>query len=343
MAIKGLGSLEIGRNDPCPCGSGHKYKACCLGRPGPRPEPHPGLAEATADLKGLLQDRSFASLAEAQAFLDREVLKRNRTPREDFFGLSPEQMRRFLEAPFASPEIVTFAPVLSIEPRAPILDLFTFLVNAIGEGVKPTAKGNLPRGLCREAALAYWGEAEYQRHTEFGGINKEEDLLDLHVTRLVAELAGLLRKYGGRFIVTRKCRNLLSSEGTRAIWPELLRAYAAEFNWGYRDRHPDLPIIQQSFVFSLYVLSRFGEEWCPTAFYENAFLRAFPTSLQDLPQDPLYTPEMSVHACYRHRVLQGFAGFLGLAVVEPTTRDRYPMAFQVRRLPLLAEAVTFRV
>lgn len=24
---------KVGRNDPCPCGSGKKYKACCLGRP----------------------------------------------------------------------------------------------------------------------------------------------------------------------------------------------------------------------------------------------------------------------------------------------------------------------
>ncbi|MFQ5796612.1 MAG: SEC-C metal-binding domain-containing protein, partial [Candidatus Bipolaricaulia bacterium] len=22
--------MEIGRNDPCPCGSGKKYKKCCL-------------------------------------------------------------------------------------------------------------------------------------------------------------------------------------------------------------------------------------------------------------------------------------------------------------------------
>lgn len=24
---------KIGRNDPCPCGSGRKYKHCCLNRP----------------------------------------------------------------------------------------------------------------------------------------------------------------------------------------------------------------------------------------------------------------------------------------------------------------------
>jgi len=25
--------LKIGRNEPCPCGSGKKYKKCCLGKP----------------------------------------------------------------------------------------------------------------------------------------------------------------------------------------------------------------------------------------------------------------------------------------------------------------------
>ncbi|MGH9934851.1 MAG: SEC-C metal-binding domain-containing protein, partial [Blastocatellia bacterium] len=25
---------SIGRNDLCPCGSGKKYKKCCLGKPG---------------------------------------------------------------------------------------------------------------------------------------------------------------------------------------------------------------------------------------------------------------------------------------------------------------------
>lgn len=26
---------KIGRNDPCPCGSGLKYKKCCLSKPAP--------------------------------------------------------------------------------------------------------------------------------------------------------------------------------------------------------------------------------------------------------------------------------------------------------------------
>lgn len=26
-------ALQVSRNDPCPCGSGEKYKRCCLGNP----------------------------------------------------------------------------------------------------------------------------------------------------------------------------------------------------------------------------------------------------------------------------------------------------------------------
>ncbi|MCX4239245.1 SEC-C metal-binding domain-containing protein [Paraliomyxa miuraensis] len=25
-------TARVGRNDPCPCGSGRKYKRCCLGK-----------------------------------------------------------------------------------------------------------------------------------------------------------------------------------------------------------------------------------------------------------------------------------------------------------------------
>ena len=32
---------RVGRNDPCPCGSGRKYKRCCLGRASERPKESP--------------------------------------------------------------------------------------------------------------------------------------------------------------------------------------------------------------------------------------------------------------------------------------------------------------
>ena len=42
-------SNKLSRNDPCPCGSGLKYKRCCLNA-GPPPAPRPGnLFRMTAD------------------------------------------------------------------------------------------------------------------------------------------------------------------------------------------------------------------------------------------------------------------------------------------------------
>ena len=151
-----------GRNDPCPCGSGKKFKKCCLGKE----EPHPsggGATAASAELRKALEERQFNSLEDVQAFVDQHMQQQNGRPVDDFHGLSPEQMYQMLNLPFTSPELSRFPDVLDTAPTAPLLSLFTLLVEAIGEqGLKPTAKGNLPRQFCRESALTYWGEETYQ-------------------------------------------------------------------------------------------------------------------------------------------------------------------------------------
>jgi hypothetical protein len=40
--------MKIGRNDPCPCGSGKKYKKCCLGKEQPAPASPPDLGALLA-------------------------------------------------------------------------------------------------------------------------------------------------------------------------------------------------------------------------------------------------------------------------------------------------------
>jgi len=68
-----------------------------------------------------------------------------------------------LNFPFDSPGLVRFPKVLDAIPPAPLLTLLQLLTDAIGDqGLKPAAKGHLPRNFCRDAALAYWGERRYQ-------------------------------------------------------------------------------------------------------------------------------------------------------------------------------------
>lgn len=219
----------IGRNDPCPCGSGKKFKHCCMGKENNTASGH-GAGVMSELLRKALESGQFNSLEEAQTFLDQYTQQQNRRQLDEFHGLSPEQMHQMLNFPFASPGLVRFSEVLDAIPAAPILTLFQQLMDAIGDqGLKPTAKGNLPRNVCREAALAHWGEQRYQGKTRYGGINREEDFTDLHITRLVAELAGLIRKYKGRFILSRDCRRLLAENGLPAVYPRLFRVYAEQF------------------------------------------------------------------------------------------------------------------
>lgn len=105
--------MKIGRNDPCPCGSGRKYKNCCLEDQGPGLHPE-GPAGVFTEIRQALQGRQC-----------------NQASMADFHGLSPDQMHRFLHYPFDSPNLVTYATVVGGEPRAPILTLFHLLTEAI--------------------------------------------------------------------------------------------------------------------------------------------------------------------------------------------------------------------
>ena len=336
--------MKINRNDPCPCGSGKKYKKCCLGKQQPAGQPE-AVAETFAEIQQLLQGEEFASLEEVNRFLATHIPERNQAQENDFAGLSPEQMHRFLYFPFESNLLVAFPEHLATEPAAPIVTLFSMLVEAIGDnGLKPTATGNLPRNFCRQAALSYWGEELYRKNTKIGNINKEEDFFDLHLTRVVAELAGLIRKYKGKFILSRECRKLLGDSGMRCLYPRLFRTYVESFNWGYRDGYPEFGLIQQSFLFSLFLLNRYGGDWHPQTFYEDRFLQAFPMILEEEAGTDYMTPEAMVRSTYSFRNVEGFFGFLGLAKVEPISTERsWPRQFRVKKLPLLEAVVKFNI
>jgi len=208
--------MKTGRNDPCPCGSGLKYKKCCADKQDVS-EHQRVMGSIMGELKELLKDQSFGSLDEANAFLRQHMPQRNQVAVDDFHGLSSEQMHRFLYFPFETPNLVSFPSSLDSDPRIPILSLFKLLADAIGEGgLKATATGNLPRSFCRESARTFLGEEEYQRWSRYGELRSEPDFREMHTTRLVAGLAGLIRKYKGKFILSKDCRKLLAEQGQPA-------------------------------------------------------------------------------------------------------------------------------
>ncbi len=335
--------MKIGQNDLCICGSGIKYKDCCANKL--KDYQLARFGAVMDEVRELLEGRSFASLEEANAFLSQHMQQRNQAPKDDFDGLSPEQMHRFLHFPLESPHVVSFPSCLDVVPEAPILALLSLLVEVLGDkGVKATTTGNLPRKLCRDIAMAYLGEEKYRERSRFGELRSEPEFFDLHVTRLVSGLSGFVRKYKGKFIVSNECRKVMSKHGLAGIYPRLFREFATRYNWAYSGGLREIPLIQQSFLFSLYLLEKHGTEWQSSRFYEDLFLRAFPAVLQEVsPIGEYFSPEQTVRSCYSQRCLDSFAGFLGLVEIQRDSAKRYDGDFRLRKLPLLDHVVQFHL
>ena len=326
---------KTGRNDPCLCGSGKKYKNCCL-----------SLASVANDeFKDFIAGQNFNSLEELQAEANNFMQQRNERPHDDFQGLSSEQVHRMLHFPFDTPAFFYFPETTRTEPEAPIVTLIQWITKATGEkGLKATAKGNLPQKLCKEAFVDYRKHLPEKDFLHRMKINREDDFDDLHTTRIILELAGLLRKTKGRFFLTKKYQQLVDKDGFAGLYPVIFKIGCSKFNWAYRDGYDDVPFIQQSFLFSMYLLNLHGDDWKPFLIYEDDFLQAFPMVVNEIEPTPYSSSEDDIRACYSLRVLQRCLHFMGLADIEIIPGDEpFPVKYQIKKRALLDEVVRFSV
>lgn len=299
------------------------------------------LQDMKKDIHDLIDGRRFGSIEEVQAVLDQYQQQKNAAPVDEFHGLSSEQMHRFLHMPFASPELVTFPLELESEPESRAAFLLSMLIEGIGEdGIKLTAKGNLGQNFSQAVSREY-----YARYPDSFMANltvrSELNVEPLHTIRLTTQLAGLVRKYKGRLLLTKKCKKTLNRNGLRALYPLVLHAYIRKFNWAYRDGFQEILFIQQFFLFTLYLLHKYGSSWRPATFYSDNFLRAFPMILQEIERKPFEAPEDTFQRCYILRTLQRFAGFFGLAELEQASEGPINREYRVRVTSLLEETVHF--
>ena len=136
---------------------------------------------------------------------------------------------------------------------------------------------------------------------------------------------------------------LSNEDGVTAIYPRLLKLFVQEYEWSYQDRFNELPFLQQSFLFILYLLHKHGDDWQTNRFYEDLYIKAFPRLLNEVqPPTSYYTPEKCLRLSYSVRCLERFAEFFGLVEIERPEKDRYSEDFRVRKLPLLDQVVEFR-
>lgn len=289
-------------------------------------------------------NRDIDSLSSLEALAESVFQNHNMRPRDEFCGLSADQIADLLHTPFDSVKVASFSDNFPHSPEAPAFSLAMMLVEACGgKGLKATAKGYLPALFCRETAIAYWGDETYKERSFGFEVRKEIDFGELHSVRLVCRMAGLIRKYHGRFLRTKKCEKFLSSSSNGKLYLALFTAYAQKFNWGYNDRYSDFYIIQQAVLFSLFLIHKFGNEFRYPTFYEEKFLQAFPAVLDEVSAMVYITMEEQVRRSYSLRTMIRFANFFGLIELESPLSSGIRQDYRLKKTPLLDQLIVFHV
>ncbi len=266
-------------------------------------------------------------------------------PLEDFSELSPAQVGRLLHGAWDPDSPVVFRTDTAIPAEVPFLRLFMPLIRELGQGpLKETVTGNLPRKTVRAVALSFFGD-EYLTDRRFrSGFRGESDFQSLHIVRLIAGMGGFIKKRYQRFSLTKRGESVLAEGVSGETFLRLLETYAGKFNWGYRDRFEDLPIVQMSALFSLYLLQKFGDENRPLSFYEEKFLNAFPVAVEGVMGHEYWSREDMVGNCFTFRSMDRFAHFFGfMEYVDKGSKYMFQKERVVRKTPFLDDWISFQM
>ncbi len=292
--------MKAGRNDPCPCGSGKKYKNCCLGKIGFSSEPTametrgtPNLAtDAINDMRRVAGNREFKSAEEFQSFLDSYLATRNSQPVADFAGLSPEDILIMFTDRRKSVErlVAITGPISTEETReVPVLRAAITLLRELARGpIRMTASGY----LAPDAAGRWFDEdfalEESPRLREILRPKSESGYIQLVRFRLCVCLAGFAEANSKQLRVTEKGRAILAREDWQTLYRELFAGMIDLYN------DTDNPVndhmadgVGEWTLFALRLIAKSESDTIAMEDLCVAYRRAFPQDFDDLDDDHL--------------------------------------------------------
>ena len=267
-----------GRNDPCRCGSGRKYKRCCLETD--RAEASERLkADALGTKLSAVQAPDFATDAPTPRDADRWLGEEGGVRPVALDGLSLAEYARLVHyeptvdglaladgrpdpasAAWAEGR-VQVSTRLAREPEGEAAFLFGALLEAMpaGRALGLTRSSLLPRALVRQIARAHAERFPDSLHGPGGPIAVETDFAALHAVRLAAEDAGLLEVEDGVVAQAPAALALAERSGVREAFPRLLLAFATVYDWAYVDDGlPEAPSVQDAWLLALRLVRRHG-------------------------------------------------------------------------------------
>lgn len=332
--------MKPGRNDPCPCGSGKKYKRCCMDSISKQ------HAEVFDDFAQTVAMNPNLTLDELNVVAQHRINERNNRPNADFCGLSPTQMANWLYAPFNELAWVTINTPDDLSSSPVMRYLALILDEAMHNqgSFKATSKGNLSAKLVKRASdlLPEFAVAEFETEpsiSEYMGSN-EDKFNALHYVRVLAELAGIIYCKGGRFHVKKAAQKKYQSQGIHAFFKPMLEAAIYQYNWGYLDswgHNVDLR------TFWLFMLWRLQSHSSIDTLIEEVCI-AFPDLLRQFPTDEYHSPQDQLRMLIELRFISRFLQFWGFVTVDPKrffAQEHVPRKVQIQ--PLLKQTFQFTI
>lgn len=245
--------------------------------------------------------------------------KYNNSPLSDFQGLTPSEMDELIYKPFNRSCIVQLNPnladkILDEIPYFRLTEEFLKIIENKGR-LKLTTTGSLPVKVIEEL---YAKKFITDPYVEEGLWKiKREKNSDLFTTlNITTTYCDYIKKYRGELIFTKAGKEWLNAKNRNKLLKCLLKSFTEKFNWSYNDGHPNLPIGQLGWAFSIYLFLKFGQTKRPVNFYSGNYFKAFPTFLDNYPATSYWKPEVGCHMCFSIRTVERFLEWFGLVEVS---------------------------
>jgi hypothetical protein len=180
--------------------------------------------------------------------------------------------------------------------------------------IKLTPLGALPKKVMVEL---YDKRILLDEHIESGLVKlwREQDCISIANARFTTQLAGLVRKANGKLALTKKGVKLLLPENRITLFKLFFQTFTEKLMWGSNDLYPDKTVGQLGWAFSVFMLTKFGDQANSTDFYSEKYLKAFPNFITFF--KPSYsTPERQCAHCYSTRTFDRFLLWFGFVTVE---------------------------
>jgi len=332
--------MKPGRNDPCPCGSGKKYKKCCMDNTS---KPH---TEVFDDIEQVVAMNPNLTIDELNVLAQHRMNEQNNRPNTDFCGLSPTQMANWLYAPFSElADVMIITPDdLSSSPVMRYLELILEEGLAQDGAFKCTSKGNLPAKLVKMASdllpeFAVSNSATPLSISDYAGSN-EDKFIALHYTRVLAEMTGIVYRRNGRYHIKKSAQKQYQSQGIQAFFLPMLESAITKYNWAYLDSWDDSVDLRTFWLFMLWRLQSHGS----VNQLVNEVKTAFPDLLLGLEIDDYFTSDRLLDSLIATRFIERFLQFWGFVTLNPIRfieGDKIPINVEIE--PLFTKTFQFSI